>query len=42
VKTTSVELTAKETPKALKPSGSGRIEIEPDESGFGKILKRLP
>jgi twitching motility protein PilT len=25
---------------SAKPSSSGRIEIEPDESGFGKILKR--
>jgi twitching motility protein PilT len=30
------------TPAAMKPAspGSGRIEIEPDEGSFGKILKR--
>jgi twitching motility protein PilT len=42
VKAPPVESTPKETTKVLKPSGSGRIEIEPDDAGFGKILKRLP
>lgn len=28
-------------PKAAKPASGGRIEIEPDEGGLGKILKRL-
>ncbi len=38
--TTPTETASPPTTAGAKPSGSGRIEIEPVESPFGKILKR--